>query len=86
MSDLELLKQRRPDIASFVQDWKDKYNRNFDLRDHYEQANLYEALVELARHVAVTSDSVTLDLQTSVDGVSGLRLAATPKPGTSASL
>ena len=82
----ELLEQRNPDIAAFVRYWEGKYNRTIDLNNSAEQANFYEALVELARHVAVASDSVTLDLHTSVDGVSGLRVASTPKPGTSSSL
>ena len=78
MSDLELLKQNKPAVAELIEQWRAKYNKTFDLTDPAEQADFYEGLVELGRHVASVSIFATLDIKVSIDGVSGLTVTAKP--------
>lgn len=78
MSELQLLKENKPAIAELVEQWQAKYNRTFDLKDPAEQATFYEGLVELGRHIAAASDSANLNVQVSVQGVSGLKVTAVP--------
>ena len=71
MSDLEVLKQRKPAIAEFIEQWRKKYeNRVFDFKKETEQADFYEAMLEMARHIAHTADSAKLVTAASVDGMS----------------
>ncbi len=76
----EILKQRKPDVAQFVDRWQQKYQRTFDLKDQAEQACFYEGVLELARHLAAASQSATARISLSIDGVTGLTIAAQPLP------
>ena len=59
--DMTILRQKEPAIAEFIDDWKKQYeNRKIDLTKEEGQAEFYEAMVEMARHIAHVSDSVTL--------------------------
>ena len=78
MSDTTILKEKRPDIAEFVEAWRAKYERTFDLTDEAEKANFYEGMIEMARHVATTAEAVTLSSMLTVDGVSTVRADVIP--------
>ena len=78
MSDLEILKQNKPAVAELVEQWRAKYNKTFDLTDPSQQADFYEGLVELGRHMASASVFGTLNAEVSVDGVCGLTITARP--------
>jgi phosphoglycolate phosphatase-like HAD superfamily hydrolase len=79
----EILRQRKPEVAQFVERWQSRYQRTFDLKDPGEQATFYEGVLELARHLAAASESATARVSLSVDGVTGLTLAAQPLPSES---
>lgn len=79
MSDLSILREKKPEVAEFVQQWQSKYQRTFNLNEPAEQANFYEAMVEMARHVANGSTRVDISLLVSNEGVNGLRLTACSK-------
>lgn len=72
MSDLEILKQNKPDVAKLLERWRSKYERTFDFKDPAEQASFYEAVVEMARHMAVAAETGTAKLTVSNEGVTGL--------------
>ena len=69
MSDTTILKEKHPEIAEFVEAWRSKYERNFDLSDEVEKANFYEGMVEMAKHIATNADVVSLKSCISIDGV-----------------
>ena len=79
MSDTTLLHESNPTLADFVDRWRSKYQRSYDLTQTSEQANLYEGLVEMARHVAAGSNVASLNLAVSNTGVSQLNLTADAK-------
>jgi len=79
MSDTEILKQRRPEIAEFIEHWRSKYQKNFDFSDSKEQANFYEAMVELGRHLASTASSASLNVVVSNDGLCHVDVNSTPE-------
>jgi len=70
MNDLELLRQNKPAIAEFIKEWRLKYNRSFDLKDLKDQADFYEAVVEIGRHIAIFSDKAELNVEVSNQGIS----------------
>jgi hypothetical protein len=83
--DLELLRQRSPELAELIERWQSKYERVYDLTDTAEQAALYEGLLEAARQIASASSDARVKLNVSNDGVSGLTVTATPIPPHGAS-
>lgn len=79
MSDIEILRQKDPELADFIERWRSKYGRTFDLSDDREQANLYEGLLEMGRHVATASEgNATVSLSVNNNGVTGLIVDVTP--------
>ena len=76
---MTILREKKPAVADFIGQWQQKYQRAFRLTDAAEQANFYEAMVEIARHLAHSSTSVAVSLTVSNEGVDGLRLSVCPK-------
>lgn len=79
MSDMEILKQNRPQVAEVLSQWRAKYERSFDLSNPSEQANFYEAMLELGRHLASTSSSANIQLGVSNMGVDRVSVSVTPE-------
>lgn len=79
MADTELLKQTRPDVAEFVERWKERYASHYDFEDDAQQARFYEGILEIARHIAQASTNATLNVEVSTEGVSGVRITSVPK-------
>ena len=81
MSDeMTVLRQKEPAIAEFLDDWRSRYeHRQFDFSNETDQADFYEAMTEMARHVAQVAGSATLSSLVSVSGVDTLYLKAAPK-------
>ena len=78
MSDIELLKQTRPDVAEFVERWRKRYAGNYNFEET-RQAEFYEGVVEIARHIAHAAMSASVDIDVSIEGVSSVRITAVPK-------
>ena len=78
MDDMVVLRERNPATAEFVAAWRQKYERTFDLTDDAEKATFYEGVVEMARHIATSADTVTPRAIMSIDGVSCLMADAIP--------
>jgi hypothetical protein len=74
-----VLREKKPEVAEFIQQWRKRYQRNYSLNETAEQANLYEALVEIARHLASGSKSAKVSLTVNNDGVDGLQITVCPK-------
>lgn len=80
MSGFEILRQNKPNVAEFIQHWQSKYQRSFNLSVPEEQANFYEAMLEISRHLANCS-STTTEVSVSVnnEGISGLKISVVSK-------
>ena len=76
MSDLTVLKEKNPAVAEFVQAWEAKYQRTYDLSEVGQQADFYEGVLEMARHVAKTNSGVTLKIGVSTTGVSEMLISS----------
>lgn len=74
MSDMEILKTKKPGVAEFIQRWKSKYEKSFDFSRTADQADFYESLVELSRHLATTASGANISLNISNEGVVGANL------------
>ena len=81
MRDLEILRQKDPNLADFIEQWRSKYDgRVFDLENNVaDQADFAEGMMEMARHMAngLVSADITLDVCN--DGVTGLEISGSPK-------
>jgi predicted trehalose synthase len=75
----ELLRQTRPDVAEFVERWKKRHVGNYNFEDEAQQAEFYEGVLEIARHIAQASTNATLNVEVSTEGVSGVRITSVPK-------
>ncbi len=76
--DTTVLRERNPATAEFVEAWRSKYERTFDLTDEAEKANFYEGMTEMARHIATSADTVSLAAMLNIDGVSQVSANAIP--------
>ena len=79
MSDMEILKEKRPEVAEVLAHWRSKYERGFDFSNTSEQANFYEAMLELGRHLASTASSASISLGVSNQGVDRVNISVTPE-------
>ena len=69
MNDFYILKQKHPEIAKFLEEWKDKYEKKYDLSDETNQANFYESMLEISRHIAHTAVSAQVNTIVNNDGL-----------------
>jgi hypothetical protein len=75
----EILQQKNPSLANLVQRWTSKYaDRSFDLTSVKDQADFYEGVLEMARHMASASSTGQLQLNVGPSGPNGLKLLVTP--------
>lgn len=80
MSDLEVLRQKNPNLASFIEQWRGKYgNRVFNFEKMSDQADFAEGMMEMARHMATCMQSASFNLNVCNDGVTGIEVAGSPK-------
>ena len=83
MEDMTVLKQRKPNVAQFLESWSAKNEqRQFDFSNQEDQADFFEALQDMGRHIAHVSTSATLSSIVSVDGVNTVYLNIAPTPHT----
>lgn len=75
MSDLTVLREKNPALAEFVQAWESKYQRAYDLSEVGQQADFYEGVLEMARHIAKTNSGANLRVGVSTTGVSELLIS-----------
>lgn len=75
-SEMEILRQKNPKLAEFIDQWKSKYaNRVFDLENNVaDQADFAEGMMEMARHMAVSMKTADLKVHVCNDGVTGLEV------------
>ena len=81
MSDLEILRQKNPNLAEFIEQWRNKYgNRVFDLENNVaDQADFAEGMMEMARHMASGMRSADFTLKVCNEGVTGFEVSGAPK-------
>ena len=80
MSDTEILRQKNPQLADFIDQWRSKYgNRVFDFENIVDQADFAEGMMEMARHMTSGMRSADFMLKVCNDGVAGLEVSGAPK-------
>jgi len=79
MSDTTILRENKPDYADFIEHWRSKYHRTFNLKDPADQATFYEGILEMARHIAYASQTVSVEVAVNNNGVSALSVGSVPK-------
>jgi len=75
---MEILRQKNPSLADLVERWQSKYSRSYDLSSTRDQADFYEGVLEMVRHMASASSTGRLELDVSPDGPSCLKLNVIP--------
>lgn len=75
---MELLIQNNPALSDLVTRWKSKYERSYDLSSVLDQADFYEGVVEIARHMAAASSSGRMELTVNPNGPCTLSLNVVP--------
>jgi hypothetical protein len=75
---MEILRQKNPSLADLTERWQNKYSRAYDLSSTRDQADFYEGVLEMARHMASASTTGRLELSVSPDGPSCLKLNVIP--------
>jgi hypothetical protein len=83
MSDTTILKEKNPAVAEFVEQWRAKYQKSFNFSNTEDQADFYEGMLEIARHIATNSAGAFLQIQVSNSGVSDA-MAGASLPTTTA--
>ena len=67
-----------PELAKMVERWNQKYAKSYDLSSVREQADFYEGVLEMARHMAASSSTGQLSLTLGPSGPNELRLNVVP--------
>jgi hypothetical protein len=80
MSETTILRERNPAVAEFYEHWKARYQRNYDFSKTEDQADFYEGMTEMARHIATNSAGAFLQSQVSNSGVTDVMAGASLKP------
>jgi hypothetical protein len=83
MSDLEILKQKKAELAEYLEHWRSRYQRYYNLTEKTEQADFYEGVLEMARHMAVTGGIGHMEIKVTTEGVSVLQISIGTTPGAS---
>ena len=78
MNDLEVLKQSNPELAEYLELWRSRHQKNFNFTEMEQQSEFHEAVLDMARHMAETSESGSLTLEVSNSGAAGLIIRVTP--------
>lgn len=78
-SPYQILKEKNPQVHEFVETWIKKYSRVFDLSKEEDQANFYEGIIEIARHIAMHSKTAAVNLELNTEGVDGLAVSCIPQ-------
>lgn len=78
MFDFSVIKNMNPAIAGFIESWKNKYDREYDLSEFDQQALFYEGMLELARFVAKNSQKANLTTTLSSLGFSEIKISLNP--------
>jgi hypothetical protein len=79
MSDIEILKEKNPSVAEFVESWRRKYQRGYDFSRVEDQAIFYEGMLELGRHIPLHSGTASLSVHANTCGVGQVEVHAHPK-------
>jgi hypothetical protein len=77
--DTEILKDRDPAVAEFIEAWRAKYQRGYDFRRVEDQAIFYEGLVELGRHIPLHSGMASIAVRANTHGIGQVDIHAHPK-------
>jgi len=75
---IEILRNKNASLADLTERWRSRYSRSYDLSSARDQADFYEGVLEMARHMASASSTGRLELNISPDGPSCLTLNVIP--------
>jgi hypothetical protein len=74
MIDLSVLKNLNPAYAGFIEYWKNKYEKKYDLSEIEQQALFYEGVLELARFLAKNNTQAFLKSEVCSQGFSEIKI------------
>lgn len=80
MSDTTILRQNDPATAEFIDRWRAKYRKNYDFSKTEDQADFYEGMLEMARHIATHNSGAAVLCSASTRGVDLLSVGVAPWP------
>lgn len=79
-SDTTILREKKPDVADYIETWRKKYQKSYDFTKSEEQATFYEGVLEMARFIATTNTGATSVVFVNTEGVAEVRLNASCVP------
>ena len=78
MEQTQILRQKNPTLADLVDKWNSRFAKSYDFNSTKDQADFYEGVLEMARHMASASSTGRLELEVSPDGPTSLKLNVIP--------
>lgn len=69
VDELVVLRFKNPELASYLENWKAKYERNFDFSVPAQQADFFEGITEISKHIAHCNKSANLKIVVGTEGV-----------------
>lgn len=78
MEQTQILRQKNPTLADLVDRWNSRFAKSYDFNSAKDQADFYEGVLEMARHMASASSTGRLELEVSPDGPTSLKLNVIP--------
>jgi len=77
--DLTILSEKKPEVAKFLKNWCNQNERKFNFSDEKEQANFYEAIAELAKHLSFNGESAFLSTVVNSEGIQTVNISIISK-------
>lgn len=72
------MQDKNPELAQHLNKLSNSFERQYDLLDVQERANLYEGITEFAKVIIQGGNHASLSIMTSEDGVTQMVIQAVP--------
>lgn len=82
-ADTEIIKAKNANLGQWIEMWKKRYEKKYNFSNINDQADFYEGITEMARHLAHASNGASLSLVLNQEGVTTVYVNAAPKLVTS---
>ena len=74
------IKENDPELASLIESFEGRFQRNYELSNVEHAATLAEGCREIGEHIARNSSSAILQVGVGADGVVSLTVTCNPNP------
>jgi hypothetical protein len=78
-ADVEVIKAKNPNLGQWIEQWKKRYEKRFNFSNPNDQADFYEAMLEMARHLCHSANGASLSLVLNPEGVTTVYVNSAPK-------